>query len=89
MNVHVVSYSGSVRSSPPVEGHVRYRHAVAPGDRTEPFIRKSLAKYRLSDNAGAVKHFLSILLRALRRARHFALVEALAVAVALPTKASS
>src|ERR1019366_5194141 len=31
--------------------------------------------HRVSDNAGAVKHFLSVLLRALRRARHFALVE--------------
>jgi hypothetical protein len=41
----------------------------------------------ISDNAGAVKHFLSVLLRALRRARHFALVEALAFA--LPTKARS
>jgi hypothetical protein len=42
----------------------------------------------LSNNVGAVKHFLSTLLRALgRRARHFALVEALAFA--LPTKARS
>jgi hypothetical protein len=29
----------------------------------------------LSDNVGGVKYFLSVLLRALRRARHFALVE--------------
>ena len=29
----------------------------------------------VSDNVGGVKHFLSVLLRALRRARHFALVE--------------
>jgi hypothetical protein len=35
-----------------------------------------LAKNRLSDNVGAVNHFLSVLLLALRRARHFALVEA-------------
>ena len=48
-----------------------------------------LAINRLSDNVGAVNHFLSVLLRALRRARHFALVEALALAVALPTKARS
>jgi hypothetical protein len=50
-----------------------------------------LVKNRLSDNAGAVNHFLSVLLRALRRARHFALVEAVAFAVALapPTKARS
>ena len=48
-----------------------------------------LAKNRLSDNAGAVNHFLSVLLRALRGARHFALVEAFAVALALPTKARS
>jgi hypothetical protein len=45
------------------------------------------------DNAGGVKHFLSVLLRALPRARHFALVEAFAVAVALafalPTKVRS
>jgi hypothetical protein len=32
--------------------------------------------HRISDNAGGVKHFLSVLIRALRRARHFALVEA-------------
>ena len=43
-------------------------------------------KSRLSNNVGAVKHFLSVLLRALRRARHFALVE---VFFAIPTKARS
>jgi small neutral amino acid transporter SnatA (MarC family) len=62
-----------------------------------------MAKNRLSDNVGAVNHFLSVLRRALRRARHFALVEAfafafalafafafaLAVALAPPTKARS
>jgi hypothetical protein len=54
-----------------------------------------LAKNRLSDNVGAVNHFLSVLRRALQRARHFALVEAFAVALALavafapPTKARS
>src|SRR5215471_8464195 len=41
---------------------------------------------RLSDNVGGVKHFLSVLLRALRRARHFALVEK---QLPLPTKARS
>src|SRR5215831_6592952 len=37
----------------------------------------------VSDNAGGVKYFLSVLTRALRRARHFALVEK----VPCPTKA--
>ena len=48
-------------------------------------------KHGLSDNAGGVKYFLSVLLRALPRARHFALVEAFAVALAfaLPTKVRS
>src|SRR5215472_13401928 len=41
---------------------------------------------RLSDNVGGVKHFLSVLLRALRRARHFALVEK---QLPVPTKARS
>ena len=35
-----------------------------------------MLQHRVSDNAGAVKHFLSVLTRALRRARHFALVDA-------------
>ena len=39
----------------------------------------------VSDNVGAVKHFLSVLTRALRGARHFALVEGSAI----PTKARS
>jgi hypothetical protein len=51
--------------------------------------RRQLLITGISDNAGAVNHFLSVLLRALRRARHFALVEAVALAVALPTKARS
>jgi hypothetical protein len=55
--------------------------------------RAQLAINRVSDNAGGVKHFLSVLLRALPRARHFALVEAFAFAVALafaiPTKVRS
>jgi hypothetical protein len=44
-----------------------------------------LAKHRLSDTVGPVKHFLRVLTRALRRARHFALVEGSAI----PTKARS
>ena len=40
---------------------------------------------RLSDNVAPVKHFLGVLTRALRRARHFALVEGFAI----PTKARS
>jgi hypothetical protein len=35
-----------------------------------------LMKHRFSDNVVPVKHFLSVLTRALRGARHFALVEA-------------
>src|SRR5271170_7672787 len=33
----------------------------------------------VSDNVGTVNHYLSVLLRALRRARHFALVEDVAL----------
>jgi len=36
-----------------------------------------LVKHRLSDNAGGVKQISSVLVRALGRARHFALVEEL------------
>ena len=36
-----------------------------------------MLKNRLSDNFGGVKHFSSVLIRALARARHFALVEEL------------
>jgi alkyl sulfatase BDS1-like metallo-beta-lactamase superfamily hydrolase len=39
----------------------------------------------ISDNVAPVKHFLGVLTRALRRARHFALVEGSAI----PTKARS
>jgi hypothetical protein len=45
-----------------------------------------LTKPGVSDNVGGVKHFLSVLLRALRRARHFALAEK---QLPLPTKARS
>ena len=34
-----------------------------------------MLKYRISDNVGGVKHFLSILRHALRKERHFALAE--------------
>ena len=47
---------------------------------------RSWTKHRLSDNVGGVKHFLSVLLCALRRARHFALVEK---QLPMPTKARS
>src|SRR5271157_6210383 len=43
-----------------------------------------LAKYRVSNNVGGVKHFWGALARALRRARHFALVEDFA----MPTQGS-
>jgi len=39
----------------------------------------------LSDNVGGVKHFSSVLVRALGRARHFALAEK----TVIPTKARS
>src|SRR5579864_8634451 len=45
-----------------------------------------LTKNRLSDNVGGVKYFLSVLLCALGRARHFALVEK---QLPMPTKARS
>src|SRR6202795_391232 len=38
-----------------------------------------LSQNRLSDNVAPVKHFLGVLTRALRRARHFALVEGSAI----------
>src|SRR6266852_7507443 len=41
--------------------------------------QRLLTKSGVSDNVGAVKHFLSVLTRALRRARHFALVEDVAL----------
>jgi hypothetical protein len=37
-----------------------------------------LAKNRVSDNVGGVKHFLSALLHALKEERHFALVDGVA-----------
>jgi hypothetical protein len=46
-----------------------------------------LAKHRLSDNVGGVKYFLHELVPALQGARHFALADA--VALALPTRARS
>ena len=50
-----------------------------------PPLGRLLVKHRLSDNVVPVKYFLGVLTRALRRARHFALVEGSAV----PTKARS
>jgi hypothetical protein len=44
-----------------------------------------LTKHRVSDNVGGVKHFSGALIRALGRARHFALVEGSAI----PTQARS
>src|SRR6266852_239120 len=41
-----------------------------------PACPRQLTKNRLSDNVVPVKYFLGVLTRALRRARHFALVEA-------------
>jgi hypothetical protein len=50
-----------------------------------------LAKHRVSNNVGSVKHIQGAPIPGLVRARHFALVEAvaLAFAFALPTKARS
>src|SRR5271155_279072 len=48
-----------------------------------PETTPQLAKHRLSDNVGGVKHILSIPLRALGEERHFALVE-----MAVPTTGS-
>jgi hypothetical protein len=42
-----------------------------------PVAPDSLASHRVSDNAGGVKQISSVLVRALGRARHFALVEEL------------
>jgi hypothetical protein len=55
-------------------------------DTTRGVSSYQLAKHRLSDNVGGVKPFLSVLLCALRRARHFALVEK---QLPVPTKARS
>ena len=41
------------------------------------FGRQLLLRNRISNNVGGVKHFWDALARALRRARHFALVEEL------------
>src|SRR5258707_6689620 len=50
-----------------------------------PLLAASLAKHRLSNNVGGVKHFLSTQRHALEPERHFALVEG----VPYPTKARS
>src|SRR5215472_1230566 len=72
------------------------RHLWGVGDMRREIIRPSscqqtgscgrLVLNRLSNNVGGVKHFLSVLLRALRRARHFALIEK---QLPVPTKARS
>jgi hypothetical protein len=86
-----------ISSLPETSQKIRPGRCWRPWDRAVPLEGRKcrpsvgplgqLAKNRLSDNAGAVNHFLSVLLRALRRARHFALVEAFAFV--LPTKAHS
>jgi hypothetical protein len=43
----------------------------------DPRTERLLAKNRISDNVGGVNHFLSTRLRALRKERHFALVDEL------------
>ena len=45
-----------------------------------------LVKYRVSDNVGGVKHFLSALLHTLEKERHFALAQE---QLPVPTKARS
>ena len=59
--------------------------ALAKGPLGITLVVAQLAINRVSDNVASVKHFLSVLTRALRRARHFALVEGSAI----PTKARS
>jgi hypothetical protein len=50
----------------------------SPGNRgVGAFTKGLLLKNRVSDNVGSVKHFLGVPTHALRRARHFALVEGL------------
>src|SRR5439155_6107900 len=51
-------------------------HVLRPNSEILP--SRSLAKYRLSDNVGGVKHFSRTLQRALGEERHFALVDGFA-----------
>ncbi len=79
-------------TSRPVNGNTRFRPvcSTVTGRDLHPldFIKKfhrfisvpPLPSFsQRDDNVGAVKHFVSVLLRALRRARHFALVEDVAL----------
>src|SRR5215831_4972852 len=78
-NSATTSLRSSLSSEPPDD-------ASLIADRKSSGITAKLEQNRVSDNVGGVKHFLSVLLRALRRARHFALVEK---QLPLPTKARS
>jgi hypothetical protein len=53
------------------KGHVQLK------DKPRSFPRWLLVINRVSNNVGSVKYFLRVRVRALRRARHFALVDAL------------
>ena len=87
----IVRFRGREHNSPdPVLGLClstsnRYINTRKNNETVRSYRIEFLLKYRISDNAGAVKHFLSVLFRALGRARHFALVEGSAI----PTKARS
>src|SRR5215831_8568895 len=78
-NSATTSLRSSLSSEPPDD-------ASLIADRKSSGITAKLEQNRVSDNVGGVKHFLSVLLRALRRARHFALVEK---QLPVPTKARS
>jgi len=66
---HVVSRTGAER-----QGHI-----FSFQSREKNVLDLSSYRPGISDNAGAVKYFLSVLTRALRGARHFALVEVCAI----------
>ena len=51
----------------------------AAGSYSGTGVKSMIVKNRLSNNVGGVKHFASVLIPALRGARHFALVEAVPV----------
>jgi hypothetical protein len=53
---------------------IRLEH---PGHRMASLVFSQLLQNRVSDNVGGVKHYSSVVVRALGRARHFALVEEL------------
>src|ERR1019366_9055784 len=58
---------------------LRLHLTYAGAESSAPVIFRWFTQPGVSDNVGAVKHFLSVLTRALRRARHFALVEDVAL----------